>query len=302
MQTLSFNNSISYQPAYSGKSHLNHGYLGGLAGLFMDSVLHPVDTIRTRIKTNAHETVKLLTQVNRMYKHEGLFSYFKGFSCTLAGSFIANGTFFFTYEKLKHTLAKVPALHHDAVPFIAAFTAGMCSNSIYLPFIAIRTRMQINSSHYDYKHFFDGAKKVLKREGFRKLYLGGPVFFVQSAIDTSLTFGFYEIFHRILSPFFASDKDLNLPLSMISSVGAASMSAVAVNPLDVLVARMQTMHTSAEGACSIPRMIKRIYTQEGLRGFMKGVSGTMFHFSMSALILFPTYEGLKGAYNVDSDF
>jgi len=285
----------------SQPSHAIHGYLGGLAGLLMDTVLHPIDTVRTRIKTNTQESVALLSQIKHMYRHEGLSSYLRGLTCTLGGSFVANGAYFFAYEKLKNVFIQRETFNEGVAPFVAAFTGGVIANILYLPFIVVRTRMQTASGFYDYRNAFDGLKKVIKYEGFRSLYLGGPIFLTQTALDLSLTFGFYEFFHKTLKAVFQSESDSSLPITMASSVMAASLSAVIANPLDVLVARMQTMHTSAHGKCTIPAMVKRIYAKEGLAGFMKGVTGTMSHYSMAALILFPTYQKLKDLYDVDSD-
>lgn len=302
---MSFSNTsfaFSHEQERSSSSHLLYGYLGGMAGLLMDSLLHPMDTVRTRIKTNVRESVALITQIRRMYRNEGAFSYVRGYTCTLAGSFFANGSYFYMYEKLKKTFERSGTLSNTTGPFVAAFMGGLFSNSIYLPFIMIRTRMQLNSIHYDYSHFFDGLMKVLKNEGFKKLYLGGPAFFTQSALETSLTFGFYEMFSRAFEPLFPSTTELNLPLSIVSSASAASLTAVITNPLDVVVARMQTMHTTWQGACSFPGMVKRIYVNEGLGGFMKGVTGTIPHYAMAALVLFPTYEMLKDGFKADLDF
>jgi len=302
-QALNFAGSSLAIPVQqtSQSGHAMHGLLGGLAGLLMDTVLHPMDTVRTRIKTNTQQSVALLSQIKFMYRNEGFSSYARGLTCTLGGSFLANGAYFFAYEKLKNLFIQRETFTEGVAPFVAAFSSGVLANILYLPFIVVRTRMQTNSGFYDYRNAFDGLKKVVKYEGLRGLYLGGPVFLTQTALDLSLTFGFYEIFNKTLRSIFQDESDSSIPITMASSIMAASLSAVIANPLDVLVARMQTMYTSAHGKCTIPAMIKRIYANEGLAGFMKGVTGTMTHYSMAALILFPTYEALKGIYNVDSD-
>lgn len=282
--------------------HLLHGFLGGLAGLAMDGLLHPIDTVRTRMKVNVGESVGLMSQIKSIYKNEGLFSYFKGYSCTLPGAFAANASYFFIYEKIKDFITTKNVIPEHIAPFVAAFAGSVVANSIYLPFITVRTRMQLGSSRYDYNHIADGFAKIIKREGFRKLYLGAPVFLTQTALDMSLTFGFYEMFYNAWEPLFSSKKDFNLPLSIAASASAASLSAIIVNPLDVLVTRMQTMGTSLQGSCSIFQMVKRIHKYEGFGGFMKGVSCTIPHYALGALILLPTYEALKESYQMDLAF
>jgi len=273
--------------------------LGGVAGMFMEGILHPIDTIRTRTKANTKHYVPFLTQVKKMYIKEGLKSYMGGFTCTLSGSLISNAAYFYIYEKLKYELVQKKILSEDLSPFLAAFIGGFMSDFIYLPFDVIRTRMQLKPGVYDYKHFFDGLRKIIAHEGFQTLYLGGSVFFTLSGILTSLTFGFYELFHKILKPVFPSNQDVNIPLSITSSAAAASLAAFLTNPLDVLITRMQSVNTTVQDPHTIRGLVKLIYKNEGLMGFMKGVSGTVAYYAIGSVILFPTYEILKSTFHVN---
>jgi len=283
----------------ASQSLLLQASLGGLAGLVMEGFLHPIDTVRTRIKANVQETVPLISQTKTMYRTEGPKSYFKGFSCTFIGAFSANTFYFYIYEKLKHVFNRKKVFAEDFRPFAAAFVGGIFCNFVSLPFDVVRTRMQLKPGSYDYKHFFDGASKVLKNEGFCKLYLGGPAFFALNALEISLTFGFYELFYKTFEPFFPTTMDVNLPLSIVCSVTSAGLAGFIVNPLDVLVTRIQSVDTKIQGSCGVVKMAKKIYKNEGFGGFMKGVSGTVSYYAMGALLLFPTYEILKSVFDVD---
>jgi len=273
--------------------------LGGIAGLFMEGVLHPIDTIRTRVKANTKETVSMFRQIRIMQKYEGSLSYFNGFTCTLAGAFVSNASYFYVYEKLKQVSYEHKLMSKEAAPFAAAFVAGFLSNILYLPFDVVRTRMQLKPGFYDYRNFFDGARKVLQYEGFSKLYLGGSAFLTLNALETSLTFGFYELFYKMLKPFFPTNLEVNLPLSIVCSVSAASAAGFLINPLDVLVTRIQSVNTKVQGPVSATAMMRSIYAKEGINGFFKGVSGTVSYYALSALILFPTYEVLNSIFHVD---
>jgi len=287
------------QEAIEKKDFLLTASLGGIAGLLMEGVLHPIDTIRTRLKANTKIYQPFLRQVTKMYRNEGPFSYFRGLTCTLYGSFISNASYFWIYEKLKYMLIQDKILSASTAPFLAAFVGGFTSDFIYLPFDVIRTRMQLKPGVYDYKNFIDGFRKIVRYEGVTTLYLGGPVFFTLSGILTSLTFGCYEIFHKALKPFFSTEQEVNIPLSICSSALAASVAAFVTNPLDVLVTRMQSVNTTVQDPYTIKGLVKKIYKNEGLTGFMKGVSGTVGYYAISSIILFPTYELLKAVFHVD---
>lgn len=293
------NHSTSKKLQAKPNAHILQAGIGGIAGLFMEGVLHPIDTVRTRIKINTTQSVPLIAQIKSMQRSEGTLSYFRGFSCTLIGSFATNASYFFIYEKLKYILNQRSMFTEDMVPFIAAFAGGAASNFVSLPFDVVRTRMQLKPGSYDYKNFFDGAYKVLRREGFNKLYLGGSAFFALTAVETSLTFGFYEFFYKTLEPCVPSSSGINIPLSIISSVSAAAVAGSFANPLEVLVTRMQCVDTRVQGKCRLAVLVRTMYRNEGIQGFMKGVTGTISYYSAGAMLLFPTYEILKSVFRVD---
>ena len=261
-----------------------------------------MDTIRTRMKCNIEEFLSFNQIRKRIYVNEGPMAFFKGFSCTLLASFTANGAYFYVYERLKYTLRTKKLLNDDLIPFLSAFIGGICQDIVYIPCDVVRTRMQLGTNQYDYKNIYDGLYKIVQREGVGKLYIGGPAFLVLDIIHTSLTFGFYELFlkkFRSYIPGNIKQNEFNLPLSIICSASAASISAIVTNPLDLIVTRMQMVNTVTESPVSIYGNIRRIYSNEGLTGFMKGYSGRVLYYSWAAVILFPTYELLKKLFGVD---
>ena len=61
------------------------------------------------------------------------------------------------------------------------------------------------------------------------------MYFFLDGLDTSLTFGFYEMLHNGLEGVMPSEKGkLNLGLSLVSSSLAASFTAGLSNPCDVI--------------------------------------------------------------------
>jgi len=230
-----------------------------------------------------------------MYRNEGMKSYFKGFSCTFVSSFVCNSFYFLAYEKLKGALRSSRVIKDEFVPFVAGFAGGFACDFAYMPFDCVRARMQASNGTYKYRNVFDGLKKMWKLEGLSSLRSCGPVYFALSGLQTSLTFGFYEIFQKLYKPFLSSKYDVNIPLTIASSVSAASLASCIGNPLDVLVTRKQM----SPGKVSTLSMVKNIYKNEGCRGFMKGVTGTVSYYALASAILFPTYEILKNTFNVD---
>ena len=69
-------------------TELKHGIAGGLAGIAVDSVFYPLETIKTRIMASTPgENLRMIAQ-----------SRFRGFSCQMVVSFPYSFAFFYTYE------------------------------------------------------------------------------------------------------------------------------------------------------------------------------------------------------------
>jgi solute carrier family 25 thiamine pyrophosphate transporter 19 len=261
----------------------------------MEGLLHPLNTVCTVMKANSTSYTTFGNQIKSMYKYEGMKSYFKGFSCTFVSSFACNGFYFYTYEQLKSLFKSRKVVQEQFVPFLAGFAAGFTCDFAYMPFDCVRARMQASNGTYNYRNVFDGLSKMWKKERMSSLRNCGPLYFALSGLQTSLTFGFYEIFQKLYKPFLPSQYEVNVPLTIASSVSAASLASCLGNPLDVLVTRKQ-MSTSKISTWDLAR---NIYKNEGCKGFMKGVSGTVSYYALASAILFPTYEILKNTFNVD---
>lgn len=294
--------SISQPSNSSKKKFLLPASLGGLTDLFIVTALHPIDTVKTRLKANSQIFMPFFKQARIMHQTEGPTSFLRGLTSSMTGAFIRGASYFYIYEKLKYTLKTQKKLSQDSAPFVAGFVGSFFADLFYIPFDVIRTRMQLPPGTYDYKNVFDGFRKVLKYEGPTALYLGGPVFFVLNAITSGLFFGFYEILKKTLKPFFPTEKDgqeFSVKLSVCSSALAALSTAFLANPLDVLITRMQSVDTTVQARYTILGLVKQIYQNEGPLGFMKGVTGNMLYYTMFSIVMLPTYEILKATFHVD---
>lgn len=73
---------------------LKHGVAGGMAGIAVDCVFYPLETIKTRIMGSSKaENLRSIA-----------LSKFKGFSCQMIVSFPYSFTFFYTYETTRALL------------------------------------------------------------------------------------------------------------------------------------------------------------------------------------------------------
>jgi len=195
-------------------------------------------------------------------------------------------------------MIKEHIVEENLAPFISGFFAGFIGDLVEIPCDLVRTRMQLEPGHYDYRNVFDGFKKIYQHEGPTKLFRGGAVYFTLDAIDTGLTFGFYELFKKGFSLVFPGhDHHVSLSASLASSALSASVTAILTNPFDVLVTRIQM--NKKDKKLKIVKLVEKIYEREGFQGFFKGLTGRIGQYGLSAVILFPTYEFLKSKFGLD---
>jgi hypothetical protein len=109
----------------------------------METIVHPIDTIRTRIKSNTSEYVSFVSQAKKMYNTEGLGTFYRGYTCTLFCATFARGLYFWVYEKLKIQFQQSEYLHFHVGPFIAGFIGGLVGDIVEAPCDLVRTRMQL---------------------------------------------------------------------------------------------------------------------------------------------------------------
>lgn len=84
---------------------IKHGVAGGIAGIAVDIVFYPLDTIKTRIMASSKtENFSKLA-----------LSKFKGFSAQMIVSFPYSFTFFYTYETVR--------AYGQALPFTNVFAS-----------------------------------------------------------------------------------------------------------------------------------------------------------------------------------
>jgi Mitochondrial carrier protein len=103
---------------------------------------------------------------------------------------------------------------------------------------------------------------------------------------------FHEIQVNNLLPLVARFLPTDSPFSHITSAACAGfVSSTATNPIWFVKTRLQLDHDS-NSKMNVRECIKRIYQQNGLRGFYKGITASYFGIS-ETMVHFVIYEALK---------
>ncbi|EGG10494.1 uncharacterized protein MELLADRAFT_103103 [Melampsora larici-populina 98AG31] len=200
------------------------------------------------------------------------------------------------------------------VHFLAGGLGGMCGATVTAPFDLIKTRLQSSmyhhhqttSNHHHIKsleprrnfekvlyHFKDTGRmirEIQRTEGFRALFRGlGPT--LAGAIPArSINFYVYgtckEVYQEVLNPTSHPNQSSSL-VHIFSAITAGIATSTATNPIWVIKTRLQldipttTTTSNRSPNTSIKTVLKpsidcmtRIYSQEGLLGFYRGLSAS----------------------------
>jgi len=182
---------------------------------------------------------------------------------------------------------------------IAGLGSGLITCILCAPLDCIKVRIQVQGQLINKKHAYNGIigsfNKIIKEEGIRGLYRGLTPSLLTVPLFNAIYWSSYDHLKQCLEQDFP-----NMPIQLIhvmSAIVAGGIGDVITNPFFVTRVRMQTLilHNNNSGIdnnISTTDMMKKIYNNEGLGAFYKGLGASFLGLSHVA-IQFPLYEYLK---------
>ncbi|XP_039628125.1 S-adenosylmethionine mitochondrial carrier protein isoform X3 [Polypterus senegalus] len=131
---------------------------GGIAGMCVDLVLYPLDTIKTRLQSP-----------QGFFKASGFRGIYAGVPSVAVGSFPSASAFFVTYEYFKSALSTfTPPYLNPVIHMVSASLGEMVACVIRVPTEVVKQRTQASPSTSTYRILL----LTLREEGFLGLYRG----------------------------------------------------------------------------------------------------------------------------------
>ena len=212
-------------------------------------------------------------------------------------------------------------LSPSIVESVAGFTAGVVSTLVVHPFDVVKTRLQIASETATTRR--GGSWRVIRtiaqeaasgavagggRQGgtstagpsavVRAFYRGlGP-----NMLGNSVSWGLYFMWYSNIKDLVRATRGAGAPLRSQDYFAASGLSgvmtAVFTNPIWVIKTRMLSTARNTPGAYrSIPHGCASLYRSEGIRGFYRGLTPSLFGVSHGA-VQFMAYEQLKNHWGM----
>ena len=226
----------TWRPLYDLQKSLVWFYPGAAQGITTVLLGHPLDTAKTRLQADHHQTLKTRSSIRvmcGMFKGEGLKSLYKGVTPPLLVMGSKRSLQFALWERIKRPVA-APGQQEGPIPqdskhrttvksivlgaketvatnnFLSGAISGALGTTLGCPMHVIKIQTQ-NGTGAASRNAFHCAVHVWREEGLRGFYRGFPAHVMKDVLFAGTYLGLYET--------------LRLKLSAPQSAGGATSAA-----------------------------------------------------------------------------
>lgn len=260
---------------------------GGIAGFTVDSVLYPLDTLKTRLQS-----------AKGFLKSGGFRNIYSGISTIAIGSAPSSSLFFLTHESAKRYIS---ALSNRNDLNLSVGTISIASSSlgeavaclVRVPMELVKQRQQARI----YKGFYAGIKDIFRERGLSGFYQGYWTTIARDIPFCSIQFYIYETlkFNRL-----KKEEDRNfLGIHETAAFGifAGGVAGALTTPLDVIKTRRmlylegKTLNcSSTKPRNSYYQLVTGIIKDEGFGKLFSGLAPRTIWISLGGAVFLSSYE------------
>lgn len=249
-----------------------------MAGLSVDMILFPLDTIKTRLQS-----------VGGFYMGGGFSGIYRGIGPQFIGSVPQAALFFCTYEFFKaqvHPL--VSSQYHPFVHMGGAAVAEVISCLIRVPVEVVKQRRQTGChSRSSMKIAID----AYRQEGvFKGLYRGFGSTIAREIPFSFIQFPLWEYLKVVYLRNVKKQKELHsYEVALCGSIAGGTAAAL-TTPLDVVKTRIMLADRKHVTNLKTSAMFLTVYNENGLRGLFAGFVPRVMWITLGGCIFFGVYD------------
>ncbi|WOL06326.1 hypothetical protein Cni_G15058 [Canna indica] len=263
---------------------LKSALAGGLACALSTSVMHPLDSMKTRVQASTLSFPELISKLPEI----GLRGLYRGSIPAILGQFSSHGLRTGIFEASKLVLVNVaPSLHELQVQSMASFCSTILGTAVRIPCEVLKQRLQAGI----FDNVGEAIVGTLRQDGLRGFFRGTgatlcrevPFYVAGMCLYAEAKKAAQNLFNRDLEPW------------ETVAVGALSggLAAVVTTPFDVMKTRMMTAPQGLP--VSMQMVVFSILSREGPLGLFKGAVPRFFWIAPLGAMNFAGYELAKKA-------
>ncbi|CAH0625250.1 unnamed protein product [Chrysodeixis includens] len=291
-----------------------HVGAGGSAGFVEVCIMHPLDLVKTRLQlqqtrvavgshSDPHYYTGLVDCMKKMYRYEGVTSFWKGIVPPILAETPKRAVKFATFEQYK----KLFTFGETATPLtfsLAGLAAGLTEGLLINPFEVVKVTLQSNKELAKQMPSTWAVTSQIVRDngmGSKGLFKGLTATFGRNGVFNMVYFGFYHSVKNIVP----ESKDPILEFSRKFAIGFASgiLGSLANIPFDVAKSRIQgpqptpgiVKYSSTSGT------ILLVYREEGFRALYKGLLPKVLRLGPGGAIMLVLYDYVFNLLKVTFD-
>ncbi|XP_054564161.1 S-adenosylmethionine mitochondrial carrier protein isoform X1 [Eptesicus fuscus] len=248
---------------------------GGVAGVSVDLILFPLDTIKTRLQSP-----------QGFNKAGGFHGIYAGVPSAAIGSFPNAAAFFITYDYVKWLLHTDSSSHLMPVKHMLAASAGeVVACLIRVPSEVVKQRAQVSASSRTFQIF----SNILYQEGIPGLYRGYKSTVLREIPFSLVQFPLWESLKALWS--WRQDHVVESWQSAVCGAFAGGFAAVVTTPLDVAKTRIMLAKAGSSAAGgNVLSALHGVWRTQGLPGLFAGVFPRMAAISLGGFIFLGAYD------------
>lgn len=183
---------------------------------------------------------------------------------------------------------------------IAGISGGVASTLACHPLDVVRIRLAVADGQHlinvpQYNGIANAFRTIYQQEGLRGFYRG----VVPNVWGAGASWGLYFFFYNAIKKQISSNNNnatLNAGNHLLAASEAGLITLMFTNPIWVVKTRLCLQYGQSDRYRGMWDALIKIYRQEGIRGWYKGLVPGMFGVSHGA-VQFMVYEQLKTDYN-----
>ncbi|XP_006630715.2 mitochondrial S-adenosylmethionine carrier protein [Lepisosteus oculatus] len=251
---------------------------GGCAGMCVDLVLYPLDTVKTRLQSQ-----------NGFYKAGGFRGVYSGVLSAAVGSFPTAAAFFVTYECVKSLLGSSESPYVAPVTHMVAASLGeTVACLIRVPSEVVKQRAQACPSSSTYQVLLG----TLREEGVRGLYRGYKSMVLREIPFSLVQFPLWEYLKSLWS--WKQGHVLYPWQAALCGAFAGGAAAFVTAPLDVAKTRIILAKAGTQTASgNILSVMYEVWRSRGVPGLFAGSVPRMASISIGGFIFLGGYEKVR---------
>ncbi|GJQ81499.1 hypothetical protein Trydic_g14654 [Trypoxylus dichotomus] len=275
---------------------------GGSAGFVEVCIMHPLDLIKTRLQIQSKKVAApndpryyngIFDCFRKMYKHEGLFSFWKGIIPPILAETPKRAVKFFTFEQYK-ALFLFGSPHATPLTFsLAGLGAGVTEAILVNPFEVVKVTLQANMAKgNELPSTWAVTRQIVSDSGLglRGLNKGITATIARNGAFNMVYFGFYHSVKGYLPEFKDPVQEFfrKVGIGFVSGTLASCFNI----PFDVAKSRIQGPQPVPNETkyCSTFRTVIMVYREEGFLALYKGLLPKVLRLGPGGAIMLVVYD------------